>query len=110
PSVTILIGHLLVLCFLLTPHPAVASTDAIYWPPAMTADPNTVPRQDHQAPREIAFLPHGIAKGKFDMSFLARRLRHEGYVVVNWEYPSTRHTSGELADQLAEQLQRSPDY
>lgn len=110
PSVTVVLGYLLVLCFLLTPHPAAANPVTADWSHAMTADPNSVPRGHDQPPREMVFLLHGIAKGKFDMAALARRLRQEGYVVVNWEYPSTQHTICELADQLAEQVQRFPDY
>lgn len=61
-------------------------------------------------PNEMVFLLHGIGKGKFDMAALSRRLRSEGYAVVNWGYPSTKYCIADLADRLAEQVARFPNY
>jgi len=61
-------------------------------------------------PDEMVFLLHGIGKTKYDMAALSKRLRREGYAVVNWDYPSTRYTLAELADKLAEQVERFPNY
>jgi hypothetical protein len=71
--------------------------------------------QDNQEPtaarpNEMVFLLHGIGKGKYDMAALARRLRREGYAVVNWGYPSTELSLADLADKLAEQVERFPNY
>ncbi len=59
---------------------------------------------------EIVFLLHGIGKGKYDMAPMARHLRQRGYTVVNWDYPSTKYNLVELADKLAGELERFPDY
>lgn len=65
---------------------------------------------DNTRPNEMVFLLHGIGKGKFDMAALSRRLRSEGYAVVNWGYPSTKYCISDLADKLAEQVARFPNY
>lgn len=55
--------------------------------------------------REVVFLLHGICRSPLDMALLAGALRREGYEVVNWRYPSTRHSLDQLADRLARALE-----
>jgi hypothetical protein len=60
--------------------------------------------------KELVFLLHGIGKGAYDMAAIAKRINNAGYAVLNWDYPSTDHTLAELADQLAKELERFPEY
>lgn len=57
---------------------------------------------------ETVFLLHGIGKSHLDMFPLARTLHRAGYDVVNWKYPSRRHSIPELADQLARVVEAHP--
>lgn len=59
---------------------------------------------------ELIFLLHGIGKGAYDMAPLAKRLNNAGYAVLNFEYPSTDFPICDLADKLAEEVKRFPDY
>lgn len=59
--------------------------------------------------KELVFVLHGIGKAKFDMAIMAHGLRQAGYGVVNWSYPSTRHSLTELADLLAAEIQPFQD-
>lgn len=59
---------------------------------------------------EMVFLLHGIGKGRMDMAPMARHLRKHGYAVVNWHYQSTKYKLEDLADKLATEVERFPEY
>lgn len=59
---------------------------------------------------EMVFLLHGIGKGRMDMAPMARYLRKHGYAVVNWHYPSTKYKLEDLADKLAVEVEKFPEY
>lgn len=60
--------------------------------------------------KELVFLLHGIGKGAYDMDALAKRINNSGYAVLNWDYPSTDHSLADLADKLAMEVERFPEY
>jgi pimeloyl-ACP methyl ester carboxylesterase len=57
-----------------------------------------------KAPRETVVVLHGLGRGKFSMSRVARHLRREGYDVLNLSYPSTRMRVAEAAGHLHREL------
>lgn len=115
PTAGVFSTWVFLLCLLAGPAGAAKAQPA-------ASPPHTVPREgygahpsasDHDAPArplEMVFLLHGIAKTRHDMAPLAKRLRREGYAVVNWDYSSTKYRIPELADMLAAQVQRFPNY
>lgn len=109
PRVHVISTCVFVLCLLASPVRALMAQPG-------TAPAHTVAREAPGGaeatarPLQMVFLLHGIAKTKYDMAALAKRLRREGYAVVNWDYSSTRYRIHELADMLAEQVERFPNY
>ena len=63
---------------------------------------------EHRRRGQTVFLLHGIGKSHLDMVPLARALRRAGYDVVNWKYPSRRHSIPHLADLLAQVVAAHP--
>lgn len=72
-------------------------------------EPDTADNDNPKA-MEMVFMLHGIGKGKYDMAAMGSRLRRAGYTVVNWGYPSTKYNLSELADRLADEVEKFPDY
>lgn len=61
-----------------------------------------------QAPdrsHDTVVVVHGLGRTKLSMSFLASRLRREGYSVISFSYPSTRQSVANSAAQLRMELQ-----
>ena len=56
---------------------------------------------------EGVVLIHGLARSPRSLAALALALRHAGYHVVNWAYPSTSGTPDRLAEGLAEAFLRA---
>lgn len=50
--------------------------------------------------QECVILLHGLARTNYSMSPLATALENAGYVTVNHDYPSTKHSINTLAEQV----------
>ncbi len=53
-----------------------------------------------QAGDEIVVVLHGLARSSWSMTKIQRHLEREGYLVVNVNYPSTRHPIEYLSDEM----------
>jgi pimeloyl-ACP methyl ester carboxylesterase len=49
---------------------------------------------------ECVILLHGLARTKYSMNKMERRLTAAEYQVINFDYPSRKHTIEELADKI----------
>ena len=58
------------------------------------------PAEAVQAGSEVVVLLHGLARSSWSMTRVRQRLEHEGYTVINVNYPSTRHPIEYLADEV----------
>jgi pimeloyl-ACP methyl ester carboxylesterase len=56
--------------------------------------------------REVVFTIHGLGRTRVSMALLARSLERDGFRVVNWGYSSTSATVPEIAQALAEEVER----
>lgn len=52
--------------------------------------------------RNCAVLLHGLARSDASMEKMAKRLEGAGFLVVNYDYPSTGHPIEELSDMVVE--------
>jgi len=52
---------------------------------------------DRLVGKECVILLHGLGRTKYSMTKIERRLKEEGYLVVNCDYPSTKKTIEELS-------------
>lgn len=53
---------------------------------------------------DYVVILHGIARSSTHMQPLAEKLEKEGYDVINLDYPSTKHTLGELTTSISKDL------
>lgn len=56
--------------------------------------------QKNTGKKEYVVLLHGLARSARSMNTLEARLVHEGYAVVNLDYPSTQHAVAYLAQEV----------
>ena len=57
-----------------------------------------------QVERDTVVVLHGMGRTKLSMAPLANELRHQGFEVINFSYPSTRRSIAESSELLRRQI------